>query len=137
MRHTELGRGIASRVNITSKENCMNQTGVGDWICKVIIVSLLLAMASGCAPKENKTQGTQPAALSPAPPQNNAPGAQPAALSPAPPQNKAPEAQPAVSSPAPQEEWVTCSSHPDVRFRRGESCPKCGMHGSGGMGGMH
>jgi hypothetical protein len=43
---------------------------------------------------------------------------------------------PAASGAAPQEEWVTCSSHPDVKFRRGEACPICGMHG-GGMGGMH
>ncbi|OHE75273.1 MAG: hypothetical protein A2107_06325 [Verrucomicrobia bacterium GWF2_62_7] len=35
-----------------------------------------------------------------------------------------------------QGEWFTCSSHPSVRFRRGESCPICGMHG-GGMRGMH
>ncbi len=37
---------------------------------------------------------------------------------------------------AAQGEWLTCSSHPDVRFRRGEACPKCNMHG-GGMDDMH
>lgn len=44
--------------------------------------------------------------------------------------------RPKLSTPAasaPQGEWFTCSSHPDVKFRRGESCPKCGMHGGGGM----
>ena len=39
----------------------------------------------------------------------------------------------AAAAPEKKEEWCKCSIHPDARFRCGEACPICGMHG----GGMH
>ena len=85
------------------------KTVIDNWFCKMAVMSLLLAMSAGCATSSG-TAGV------------NAPA-------------KKQGSAPAVSGSAPQEQWATCSSHPDVRFRRGQACPKCGMHG-GGMGGM-